>query len=87
MAPWIQSCMTCGMDQAECAGFSLFAICEGTSLLVDVAPYMVCATCEFQVHELLSEKTRQAGDDFIGTHFDCPPEVSDVRPPAVPVML
>jgi hypothetical protein len=44
----------------------------------DIFPYAISGTAMEEVNELISEKTRDILDDFIGQHFSGPPEVAEI---------
>jgi hypothetical protein len=58
--------------------YSLYAHAFGKKLVYDLFPYAVSGGVMEEVNDLISEKTREILDDFIGRHFSGPPEVAEI---------
>ena len=58
--------------------YSIYAQANGKQLKYGVFPYAISGIVMEEVNNLLSEKTREVLDDFIGQHFSGPPEVADI---------
>jgi len=58
--------------------YSLQACCSGKEMVLGVFPYALSGAALEEMNELLSAKTRQVLDDFIGRYFSGPPEVAEI---------
>lgn len=78
MGPWLDECLVSGLKATECPYRSIYAACYGDELMLSTElPFMVSGQVAEELQELLSEQTRRACEDFLGTHFGMPPEFSD----------
>ena len=75
---WIRECMVSGKSIKKSNEYSLYAHAFGKKLVYDLFPYSVSGAIMEEVNELISEKTREILDDFIGQHFSGPPEVAEI---------
>ncbi len=58
--------------------YSIYALCEGEEIIVGELPYALSGECMDEMTELLSAKSLDILDDFIGNHFTGPPEVMEI---------
>lgn len=78
LGPWLDTCLISDLPAAESPYRSIFAACYGSELMLSTGlPFMVSGQVNEELNELLSEQTRRACDDFLGTHFGMPPEFCD----------
>jgi hypothetical protein len=70
--------MVSGETINESKEYSLYAHAFGKKLVYDLFPYAVSGEVMEEVNDLISEKTREILDDFIGRHFSGPPEVAEI---------
>ena len=75
---WIKKCMVSGETIIKSKEYSLYAHAFGKKLVYDLFPYAVSGGVMEEVNDLISEKTREILDDFIGRHFSGPPEVAEI---------
>ena len=75
---WIRECLVNGEQIKKSNEYSLYAHAFGKKLVYDLFPYAVSGKAMEEVNELISEKTRDILDDFIGQHFSGPPEVAEI---------
>jgi hypothetical protein len=71
---WMNMCMITGEQRINCTEYQVFAHCRGDKLIVPTMPYMISGTALDQMSELLSNKTLDEMDGFIGKHFGPPGE-------------
>lgn len=72
---WIAKCLLTNTPRSEETEYQLIAHCDGTHMLLGVAPYMISGKAADKLSELLSSKTKDILDDFIDEHFGLPPEL------------
>jgi hypothetical protein len=72
---WIAHCLLTQTPLAEQSEYQLIAHCDGTNLVVGMAPYMISGKAADELSELLSAKTKEILDDFVDDHFGFPPEL------------
>jgi hypothetical protein len=83
--PWLSECVVYRTPIEPQGEYQMFALCRGSSLIMDRFPYAICGEAVEELLELLSPKTRGEMDRFIEEHLGLPPEV--VRGPADRVVL
>ena len=72
------NCAVKGTSKEELEEYQLFAYCEGRHISPLVPPYMISGAAIEEVANLLSAKTIDELDDFLGKHFSPPPGLEDV---------
>ena len=75
---WIKECLVKGEPIKKSNEYSLYAHAYGKQLVYDLFPHAISGKAMEEVNELLSVKTREVLDDFIGKHFSGPPEVAEI---------
>ncbi len=75
---WINTCLLKGTPIRQSLEYSLYGHACGRKMVYDLFPYAISGAVMEEVNELLSEKTREVLDDFIGKHFSGPPEVAEI---------
>ena len=75
----LEECLITGLNKSDVEEFQIFAHCRGEKLLVPAMPYMISGKALDQMTELLSDKTLDEMDGFIGKHFG-PPGDFEVNP-------
>ena len=68
-------CNCCEKPLGDCNEYSINAVCVGQKMDSMHYPMMICGDCNMKVQEMLSQKTRDRRDRFVGEHFDCPPSM------------
>ena len=72
---WISTCLLTNNPIEEETEYQLIAQCDGTHMVVGLAPYMISGKAADELSELLSAKTKEVLDDFIDNYFGLPPEL------------
>ena len=75
---WVSNCLVKGTPIKKSLEYSLYGHAVGKKFVYDLFPYAVSGEVMEEVNELLSEKTREVLDDFIGKHFSGPPEIAEI---------
>lgn len=75
---WISSCIIKDSPVDQSAEFSIYALCNGNEIVYGDLPYAISGEAQDEMTELLSAKTLEIMDDFIGNHFSGPPEVKEI---------
>ena len=75
---WIANCLISNAPIKKEQEYSVYAHAFGKNMVYDIFPYSVSGTVMEAINELLSEKTREVLDDFIGQHFSGPPEIAEI---------
>lgn len=71
---WLDECLVTGKNRADCREYQIFALCRGSQMAVGNLPGMLSGEAVERITELLSQKTRDRLDDFVGENFGMPPE-------------
>ena len=75
---WISNCLIRQTPIKKSTEYSVYAHAYGKKMVYDFFPYAISGEVMEEVNELLSAKSRQVLDDFIGNHFSGPPEVAEI---------
>ena len=75
---WINKCLIKNEDLFKSSEYSIYGHAYGKRLVYGLFPYAISGAVMEEVNELISEKTREVLDDFIGNHFSGPPEVAEI---------
>jgi hypothetical protein len=75
------ACNICGCAIAAAPTSSVWAVCSAQRLLLPVLH--VCSSCEEAMQELLSQKTKDAHEDFVNRTFPGVPADLDLAPKLV----
>lgn len=76
---WLSECLVTGLKQNDILEYQIFAHCRGDKLLTPAMPYMISGEALDRMSELLSDKTLDEMDGFIGKHFG-PPGEFEINP-------
>lgn len=74
----ISHCMVKESAVSEATEYSIYALCNGSEIIVNEFPYAISGEVQEEIMQLLSAKTLDILDDFIGNHFSGPPEVMEI---------
>lgn len=77
----IQDCMLSGEAIQTCTEYSLYAQCQGEEMEMNIFPFALSGKVLEQMAELLSDRSREEMDDFMGHYFTGPPEFNDILKP------
>lgn len=72
------SCMLSGKDISDCEEYQLVAELHGNKMRLGNFPFAISGEEIEAISEVLSEKTKEEFDDFIGRHFGGPPEFKEL---------
>ena len=67
-------CLIKDISIDETDEYILVAFCQDEYIIVHYAPYMICGEAMDEVGQLLSNKTIEIMDDFVGRNLGIPPE-------------
>lgn len=62
----------------EAEEYSIYALCNGNEMVLGNFPYALSGEAQDEIMQLLSAKSLELLDDFIGNHFMGPPEVKEI---------
>ena len=74
---WISNCIVTGKHIHQIDEYQIYAHCDGEHLLFSGYPFMIIAETLSQLQKLLSKKTRDFMNDFIGDYHGLPGEFID----------
>lgn len=74
----ISNCAITGNPLSESSEYTVYAFCNGNQMVLGEFPYALSEAAQDEIMKLLSAKTLEVMDDFIGNHFSGPPEVMDI---------
>lgn len=74
----INQCIVRETDVRQSAEYSIYALCNGSDMTVNEFPYALSGEVQDEIMQLLSAKSLDILDDFIGNHFTGPPEVREI---------
>ena len=74
----VSKCIVKDTRISETHEYSIYALCEGGEMIVGELPYALSGECMDEMTKLLSAKSLEILDDFIGNHFTGPPEVMEI---------
>lgn len=74
----VSGCLLTGKSIKKEEHYSLQACCRGKEMVLGLFPYALSGAALEEMNELLSAKTREVLDDFIGRYFSGPPEVAEI---------
>ena len=84
--PWIDKCLLTNQPRDQFREYQLLAICQGDKVQCDLFPAFISGPAIEELSELLSEKTRDWMDDFIGSNFGMPSEFCE-PPKFTPILI
>jgi hypothetical protein len=84
--PWIERCLLSDQPRELFNEYQVVAICRGDKIQRDFFPAFLSGPAMEEVSELLSEKTRDWMDDYIGSNFGMPSEFCE-PPSFTPLLL
>lgn len=74
----LSQCMVKETDLSQSSEYSIYALCNGSEMVVSELPYALSGEVQDEIMQLLSAKSLDIMDDFIGNHFTGPPEVMEI---------
>jgi len=83
--PWIERCLITGLPRRELEAYQICAKCRGSRVERTLLPFVVADQAIREVGKLLSRKTRDRLDDFVGDYLGMDPEL--VNAPVDPAVM
>ncbi|HCM76523.1 MAG TPA: hypothetical protein DIS90_09090 [Cytophagales bacterium] len=74
----LSQCIVAKTDVSHSAEYSIYAMCNGSDMTINGFPYALSGEIQDEIMQLLSAKSLEILDDFIGNHFSGPPEVREI---------
>ncbi len=74
----LSQCIVRESDVKESSEYSIYAMCNGSNMTIQDFPYALSGEVQDEIMQLLSAKSLDILDDFIGNHFTGPPEVREI---------
>jgi hypothetical protein len=74
----LSRCMIKETDLSQSSEYSVYALCNGSEMIINELPYALSGEVQDEIMQLLSAKSLDIMDDFIGNHFSGPPEVMEI---------
>lgn len=74
----LSKCMVKETDISQSSEYSIYALCDGADMVINELPYAISGEVQDEIMQLLSAKSLDILDDFLGQHFSGPPEVMDI---------
>lgn len=74
----LSQCVVKESDVNQSDEYSIYAMCNGASMTLNEFPYALSGEVQDEIMQLLSAKSLDILDDFIGNHFTGPPEVREI---------
>lgn len=62
----------------DCIEYSIYCLCIGSEMIVGDLPHAISGEAQDEIMGLLSAKSLDILDDFIGNHFSGPPEIREI---------
>lgn len=75
---WLSHCLVKNTPVKVSREYSLYAHCRGNQMIYSELPYALSGEVLDEVMQLLSNKSLDILDDFLGKHFGGPPEVREI---------
>ena len=75
---FVEKCLFTDQKITECDEYQLVGFFTGTTINHAQPPFAVSGEEVEAMSEILSEKTKDEFDDFIGRHFSGPPELAEL---------
>jgi len=75
---WISGCLIKGTPSNDLTEYVICGQFEGDKMLVSIFPYIIGNDAMEEMSELLSQKTLDELDDFMGKYFTGPPEIEEI---------
>ncbi len=85
--PWMEKCFITNESIAEQEEYVIYGIFNGDKMMVSDFPYAIGLKAMDALTQLLSNKTLDIMDDFMGKYFTGPPEINELISPRRPVIF
>jgi hypothetical protein len=67
-----RDCLICREPKDASPTYVEYAMCEGTEIVYQIYPFIVCEPCLLRINDALSDQTREAWRRFYDDHFGFP---------------
>lgn len=84
---WISNCLITGKHIDELNEYQIYAHCEEDRMLFSLMPYIVSGEVIEEVSELISQKTKDELDGFMGKYLGPPPSIREILKDKTPVFI
>jgi len=74
----LNQCIVKESDVSQSTEYSIYAMCNGSDMTIKDFPYALSGEVQDEIMQLLSAKSLDILDDFIGNHFTGPPEIREI---------
>jgi hypothetical protein len=74
----LSHCIVKETEVSNSTEYSIYALCDGSEIVVNELPYALSGEVQDEIMQLLSAKSLDILDDFIGNHFTGPPEIKEI---------
>lgn len=74
----LSTCLVKETDVSTATEYSIYGLCNGSDMTIKDFPYALSGEVQDEIMQLLSAKSLDLLDGFIGDHFSGPPEVMDI---------
>lgn len=71
----METCLINEKSKKDCEYYQVFALCRGKQLNMQMPPYMICDEALEEMHNLLSEKSKEDLGGFFNKHFSPDPDL------------
>ncbi|MBN1124381.1 MAG: hypothetical protein JXA82_05180 [Sedimentisphaerales bacterium] len=75
---WIDTCLISGRKRSELHSYQLCARCRGDKIERTVLPLMIAGSVAEEINRLISKKTRDRLDGFVGDYLGLDPEFQNL---------
>ena len=86
VAPWLDRCILTGKRREECRGYQIIGQFRGAQMCLSITPFMLSDQAVEEIMKVISKKTRDRLEGFMGDHFGMPPEFCE-HPDFFPVLI
>lgn len=86
VSPWVRKCMVTGKSQSNCDTYQVVAVCRGSKIELSALPAMISDDGMKAIMAIMSQKTRDRMEEFMGDTFGMPPEFCE-DPDLLPLIL
>lgn len=84
---WLNSCFITNESIDEQEEYIIYGVFNGNKMMVSDFPYAIGLKAMDELTQLLSNKTLDIMDDFMGEYFTGPPEINELISPRRPVIF
>lgn len=86
IAPWLDRCLLTGKRRDACNAYQIGTLCLGAKMQLSVLPFMLSDEAVELIVGVISRRTRDKLEEFMGDRFGMPPEFCE-SPDFFPIPL